>query len=270
MTAIWSSGRLRRPAISLYAGPNNWSRTSCRRQFGLRRRAPSVATSVRCGALLAPTLFTGADLFIEPRTTCRSCPMGGPSPTSADHRHHDRQGAPDDRLVDLASGQQRPCSLETVPHFSPRWSPSGDRLAHVAAEGGNPQLYVRWTANGESARITGLPDSPESITWSPDGRRIAYAMFVPDDGPRLGSAWSGPRARSGPSRFQIIDAVTYRADGAGYFKPGYTHCSGFLPTAALPSSSTLGATTPAVPSPGLPTAARCCSAPTCRTTGSAT
>jgi hypothetical protein len=29
-------------------------------------------------------------------------------------------------------------------------------------------------ANGESARITGLPDRPDSLYWSPHGRRIAY------------------------------------------------------------------------------------------------
>ena len=91
-----------------------------------------------------------------------------------------------------------------------------------AAEGGTSQLYVRWMRRGESARITGLPDSPGSITWSPDGSRIAYSMFIPDDGLRLGSAPPSPRARNGPSRCEIIDAITYRADGAGYFKPGYT------------------------------------------------
>ena len=62
--------------------------------------------------------------------------------------------------------------------------------------------YVRWMASGESARITGLPDSPDSIAWSPDGRRIAYSMFIPDEGMKLGSAppkpegakWADPLA----------------------------------------------------------------------------
>src|SRR5437764_13940184 len=84
-------------------------------------------------------------------------------------------------LVDVATGQQRPLVAGSGSYFSPRWSPDGTRLAYVGAEGGNPQLYVRWMANGESARITGLPDGPSALAWSPDGRRIAYSTFVPDE-----------------------------------------------------------------------------------------
>ena len=47
-------------------------------------------------------------------------------------------------------------------------------------------------------------------------------MFVPDDGPRLGSAPERPEGAKWAEPLRIIDAVTYRADGAGYFKPGYT------------------------------------------------
>jgi Tol biopolymer transport system component len=125
-------------------------------------------------------------------------------------------------LVDVATGQQRPIKAGAGSYFSPPWSPDAARLAYVAADGGAPQLYVRWMASGESARITGLPDSPDSIAWSPDGRRIAYSMFIPDDGPRLGSAPPKPEGAKWADPLEIIDAVTYRADGAGYFKPGYT------------------------------------------------
>jgi dipeptidyl aminopeptidase/acylaminoacyl peptidase len=124
-------------------------------------------------------------------------------------------------LIDVASGQQRPLLAGSGSYFSPRWSPDGARLAYVAAEGASPQLYVRWMNSGESARVTGLPDSPDSIAWSPDGRRIAYSIFVPDDGPKLGSAPNKPEGAKWADPLQVIDAVTYRFDGAGYFKPGY-------------------------------------------------
>ena len=69
----------------------------------------------------------------------------------------------------------RPFTSTERSDFAPRWSPDGTRLAYVAAEGGSPQLYVRWMGTGESARITGLPESPSALAWSPDGRRIAYS-----------------------------------------------------------------------------------------------
>ncbi len=127
-------------------------------------------------------------------------------------------------LVDVASGQQRPIAAGTGDSFGPAWSPDGKRLAYGStAEGGAPQLFVRWMDGGQTVRITGLPDSPQAIEWSPDGTRIAYLMTVPDDGPKLGSAPPKPEGAQWARPLEIIDKVTYRADGAGYLKPGYDH-----------------------------------------------
>ncbi len=95
---------------------------------------------------------------------------------------------------------------------------------------------------GESARITGLPDSPDSIVWSPDGRRIAYSMFVPDDGPKLGSAPPKPEGAKWADPLQVIDAVTYRFDGAGYFKPGYQQIFWVPADGGAPAQLTFGPT----------------------------
>ena len=127
-------------------------------------------------------------------------------------------------LVDVASGQQRPIAVGGGDSFGPAWSPDGKRLAYgSSAEGGAPQLFVRWMDSGQSARITGLPDSPQDIEWSPDGTRIAYLMSVPDDGPKLGSAPAKPEGANWAKPLEIIDKVTYRADSAGYLKPGFDH-----------------------------------------------
>ena len=145
-------------------------------------------------------------------------------------------------LVDVATGQQRPLLAGSGAYFSPRWSPDGTRLAYVAAEGGSPQLHVRWVGTGESARITGLPNSPSGLAWSPDGRRIAYSMLVPDEAPKLGSEPPKPEGAKWADPLQVIDKVTYRFDAAGYLRPGYRQIFWVPADGGAPTQLTFGAT----------------------------
>ncbi len=127
-------------------------------------------------------------------------------------------------LIDTATGGQAPLAAGPGAHMSPRWSPDGTRLAYISsAEGGQSQLYVRWMASGQSVRITGLPNAPGSIAWSPDGRHIAYSMLVPGEPARLGRAPAKPEGAQWAEPLQQITNVTYRADGQGFLRPGYSH-----------------------------------------------
>ena len=127
-------------------------------------------------------------------------------------------------LVDTATGRQTPLVGGSGFHHSPRWSPDGKRLAYVSSdEEGAPQLYVLWLDSGRSARITGLPDSPGAIAWSPDGRRIAYTMRVPAEKAKLGEAPKKPEGAKWADDLEVIDRVTYRADGGGYARAGFDH-----------------------------------------------
>ncbi|MFL6784964.1 MAG: LpqB family beta-propeller domain-containing protein [Sphingomicrobium sp.] len=208
-----------------------------------------AATCLTSPALAAPATaptryFTGSDLFnLEVATDPQISPDGR---TIAYVRKSNDIMTDRARstiwMVDVTTGQQHPLVAGPGSYFSPRWSKDGTRLAYVAAEGGNPQLYVRWMSSGESARITGLPDSPDSIAWSPDGRRIAYSMFVPDEGPKLGSAPPKPEGAKWADPLQVIDAVTYRADGAGYLKPGYQQIFWVPAEAGAPMQLTFGPT----------------------------
>ena len=128
-------------------------------------------------------------------------------------------------LVDTRTGAQSPLVAGSGSHFSPRWSPDGKRLAYVSsAEGSSPQLFVRWMATGQTARITGLPDSPNALAWSPDGRRIAYLMRVPGEAPKLGQAPAPkPEGAEWAKPLEVITSVQYRTDEGGYLKPGFDH-----------------------------------------------
>lgn len=127
-------------------------------------------------------------------------------------------------LIDTRTGRQAPLAAGPGNHTSPRWSPDGSRIAYVSAlDGQSPQLFVRWSASGEEARVTGLPDSPSDLSWSPDGRQLAYVMAVPGTPTKMGSAPPKPEGAKWAEPLEVIDRVTYRADGSGYIKPGYDH-----------------------------------------------
>jgi Tol biopolymer transport system component len=145
-------------------------------------------------------------------------------------------------LVDTRSGEQVPLVTGPGGHSQPRWSPDGRRLAYVSSgEGGPPQLFVRWMESGQSVRITGLPQSPSSIAWSPDGRRIAYAMFVPDEGMKLGAAPAKPEGAQWAPPLEVHTAIAYRSDDSGYVKPGYSHLFLVSADGGAPRQLTFGA-----------------------------
>src|SRR5262245_1240606 len=77
-------------------------------------------------------------------------------------------------LIDSESGEQRPLVTSAGSHSQPRWSPTADRIAYVStADGGRPQLFVRWLQSNQTAKIADLLDAPGNLNWSPDGKWIA-------------------------------------------------------------------------------------------------
>ena len=144
--------------------------------------------------------------------------------------------------VDLDTGIQTPVVASTGSHSSPRWSPDGKRLAYVStSEGGSPQLFVRWMQTGQTARLAELTDAPSNLTWSNDGSSIAFTMFAPDEQTKLGEAPPKPEGAQWGEPLQVITDLTYRADGAGYLKPGYTHVYVIAADGGSPRQITFGA-----------------------------
>ncbi|WP_296721221.1 S9 family peptidase [Erythrobacter sp.] len=145
-------------------------------------------------------------------------------------------------LIDTSTGEEMPLAGGADGDaFAPRWSPDGTRLAYVSTRSGGAQLWVKWLKGGEAVRLTGLPQSPSNITWSPDGNMIAYTMLVANEGLKLGSPPSGkPEGAEWAEPLEVYDLITYRADGAGYLKPGFEKIFTIPATGGAPRQLTFG------------------------------
>lgn len=104
-----------------------------------------------------------------------------------------------------------------------RWSPSGDRIAFVSGSEHGSEVYVYWMASGTLAKLTQLENGPSSISWSPDGKSIAFTMKVNAKAPVIAKMPSKPKDAKWAKPARITDRLKHEADGSGYIKPGFTH-----------------------------------------------
>lgn len=105
---------------------------------------------------------------------------------------------------------------------APAWSRDGRRLAFVASDSGKSQIQMHWLDTGQTARITDLTESPRNLSWSPDGRWLAFSMRVPGEPVPLAKMPSPPKGAEWAAPIKVIDSVVYRVDGGGYVDPGYS------------------------------------------------
>ena len=126
-------------------------------------------------------------------------------------------------IVNADGSGHRPLLSGAGSYSNPLWSPDGERLLYVTGAGERgAELHVRWMDTGQTALLTNLPASPGSMSWSPDGRWIAFQMFVESPGLDLAKPPTQPEGAKWADPVRIINELPYRVDGAGYLKTGYS------------------------------------------------
>lgn len=120
------------------------------------------------------------------------------------------------------SGHQK-LTIRDTNETSPRWSPSGDRIAFVSQGKKGSEIFIYWTQTAKMARMTQLPQNPSSLTWSPDGLQLAFSMFVPSPPPIIAKIPKSPKGAKWAKKPRITDRLNHESDGRGYIPTGFSH-----------------------------------------------
>jgi len=124
-------------------------------------------------------------------------------------------------LADSEGRGQRALLSDSADQRGAKWSPDGKRIAYVATSEGKAQIHVLWLDASASSAITHLTEGPGNLSWSPDGRWIAFTQRVPAQEPPLAKLPPAPKGAEWAEPAKLIDRLTYRIDGGGYIDPGY-------------------------------------------------
>ena len=106
---------------------------------------------------------------------------------------------------------------------SPRWSPTGEKLAFISNDTGSQQIHVRWFDNGDTAVISQLQASPSNLSWSPDGKWLAFTMNVKAPTKSIAEPRTKPEGATWAKKPITVTTTRYQYDGRGIVEPAYRH-----------------------------------------------
>ena len=125
-------------------------------------------------------------------------------------------------MVDSAGEQHQKLLSNDQSSYSPRWSPSGDRIAYITGTEQGSEIHMYWVNTGKTARISSLDRSPSGLSWSPDGTQLAFSMLVAQPNPVLVRAPKKPKGAKWAASPRVTTRVKHEADGRGYLEPGFS------------------------------------------------
>ena len=107
----------------------------------------------------------------------------------------------------------------------PRWSSDGRRILYIAeGEPRGSQIFVRWVdTEGSATQVTHATEKVADARWSPDGKSIAFSMFVPEKDPWSIGMPAAPQGAHWTAAPRVVESLHYRQDKLGFLEDGHLH-----------------------------------------------
>jgi tricorn protease len=95
--------------------------------------------------------------------------------------------------------------LTTAPgnEYSPKFSPDGSSIAFTGNYDGSNNVYVMPVSGGEPKRVTYNSNGAQTITWTPDSKRIVFSSFYENFVMRDPKLYFVDKDGSAPERFPL-------------------------------------------------------------------
>lgn len=122
--------------------------------------------------------------------------------------------------VALDGSNHLPILSDSKNHFNALFSPDGAKMAYLSSKEGTVQIYLKDLASTSTTRVTDVAMSPSSMSFSPDGKYLAFAMFTPTKAKPLFTIGDKPKGANWAESPQYIDQTNFQRDGVGMKRPG--------------------------------------------------
>ena len=122
--------------------------------------------------------------------------------------------------IALDGSAHLPILSDSKNHFNPVFSPDGAKMAYLSSKEGKVQVYLRDLASNSTTRVTDVAMRPSGMSFSPDGKYLAFAMFTPTKAKPLFNLDFKPKGAKWAENPQYIDQTNFQRDGMGMKRPG--------------------------------------------------